>query len=110
MPDIDPNLLHVSPVSPSGAASQAKLKVALKHTHSTPSLMSSTHSNPPSLPSSDEFLMMKPMLHGQDQAVQGYHIKQPITLDNNQVYHFKEYVGGKFVSSVEYLHMALKAM
>ena len=58
--------------------------------------MSSTCSNPPSSPSSDEFLIMKPTLHGPDQAVQGYHIKQPITLDDNQVYHFKEYVRGSF--------------
>ena len=93
MQDIDPNLLHISPFSPLGAASQAKLKAALNHTDSTPSLMSSTCSNPPSSPSSDEFLMMKPTLHGPDRAV---HIKQPITLDDNQVYHFKEYFGGKF--------------
>ena len=96
MRDIDPNLLHISPFSPSGAASQAKLEVALKHTHSTPSLMSSIHSNPPSSPSSDEFLMMKPTLRAPDQAAQGYRIKQPITLDDNWVYHFKEYVGESF--------------
>ena len=96
MQDIDPNLLHISPVSPLGAASQAKLKAALKHTNSTPSLMSYTCSSPPPSPSSDEFLMMKPTLHGPDRAVQGYHIKQPITLDDNQIYHFKEYIGGSF--------------
>ena len=87
---------HVSPFSPSGAASQAKLKVAHNHTNSTPSLMSSTHSNPLSSPSSDEFLMMKPTLHAPDRAAQGYHIKQPITLDNNQVYDFKEYIRESF--------------
>ena len=94
--DIDPNLLHILPFSPSGAASQAKLKAALKHTHSTPSLISPTHSNPPSSPSSDEFLMMKPTLHAPDRATQGYRIKQPITLDDNRVYHFKEYIGKSF--------------
>ena len=94
--DIDPNLLHILPFSPSGAASQAKLKAALKHTHSTSSLISPTHSNPPSSPSSDEFLMMKPTLRAPDQAAQGYRIKQPITLDDNQVYHFKEYIGESF--------------
>ena len=58
--------------------------------------MSSTCSNPPSSPSSDKFLMMKPTLHGPDWAVQGYHIKQPITLDGNRVYHFKELIGDSF--------------
>ena len=96
MRDIDPNLLHVSPFSPSGAVSQAKLEAALKHTHSTPSLILPTHSNPPSSPSSDEFLMMKPTLHAPDQAAQGYRIKQPITLDDNRLYHFKEYIGESF--------------
>ena len=36
MQNIDPNLLHILPFSHSGAASRAKLKAALKHTHSTP--------------------------------------------------------------------------
>ena len=66
MRNIDPNLLHISPFSPSGAASQAKLEAALKHSHSTPSLMSSTRSNPLSFPSSNEFLMMKPTLRAPD--------------------------------------------
>ena len=96
MQNIDPNLLHISPFSPSGAASQAKLEVALKHTHSTPNLISPTHSNPPSSPSSDEFLMMKPTLRAPDRAAQEYCIKQPITLDDNRVYDFKEYIWESF--------------
>ena len=96
MQDIDPNLLHVSPFSHSGAASKTRLEMALRHTASTQRLLSPVYPNPPSSPSSDDFLTMKPTLQGPDHAVQGYHINKPITLNDNRVYHFQDYVRGSF--------------